>query len=66
MIKITNAAGRLIDFDAAANMMDNEISKSFGHGANFQTEQDFFDTYCVRHREVFGEEFEANKANPVW
>lgn len=65
MAKIINAARTEIDFDAAAKLMDDEISRSFEHGDGL-TEQEFFDVYCVEHRKKFGTVFEPNKANPVW
>jgi hypothetical protein len=68
MTKITNAAGREIDFEAAAALMDIDVAGSVDHGehGDGQTEQEFFDAYCEAHRARFGEEFEPNKANPVW
>ena len=65
MAKIINASGREIDFDAAAILMDNDISASFEHGDGL-TEQEFFDVYCLEHRRKYGEEFEPNKKNPTW
>ncbi len=65
MTTITNAAGKEIDFEAASNLMDNDLSADLDHGAGL-TEQEFFDAYCGKHRAKFGEEFEPNKANPVW
>lgn len=65
MTTITNAAGREIDFDAAATLMDNGIVAALGHGDGL-TEQEFFTDYCAMHWARFDEEFEPNKANPVW
>jgi hypothetical protein len=65
MTKIINSTGKEIDFDAAALLMDQEISASFEHGDGL-TEQEFFDVYCLEHRKKFGEEFEPNKPHPVW
>ena len=65
MAKIINAAHREIDFEAAAKLMDTELSESFEHGDGL-TEQEFFDAYCLAHRRKFGKVFEPNKANPVW
>jgi hypothetical protein len=65
MTNITNAHGRQIDFDAASKLMDEEISQ-FLDGIEFSGEQAYFHAYCNEHRTKFGEEFEPNKANPVW
>jgi hypothetical protein len=65
VITITNAAGRNIDFDAAAVLMDKEITDQIDRIGS-DGEQDFFDNYCALHLARFGEEFEPNKKNPVW
>lgn len=67
MTEITNAAGKKINFDAAAALMDEEITVTLGNGnMDGLTEQEAFDAYCAQHLAKFGEEFEPNKANPVW
>lgn len=66
MVTIKNAYGLEIDFDAAAALMDHDISAELGHGDGFASEQEFFDAYCAKHLAKFGEEFEPNKENPVW
>jgi hypothetical protein len=67
MTTVTNAHGLTIDFDAAANLMDDDIVSDLGDGHMAgMTEQEAFNAYCVAHLEKFGEEFEPNKANPVW
>ena len=65
MSTITNAAGKEIDFSAACALMDKEISDTLDD-ADIETDQAFFDAYCDKHREKFGDEFEPNKPNPVW
>lgn len=74
MRNIINAAGTDIDFDAAVELMDDGLRESLHSGGGDPTgsnatpgdEQQFFDWYCRLHAERFGEEFEANKRNPVW
>jgi hypothetical protein len=74
MREIINDHGTEIDFDAAVELMDDELRESLHNGDGDPTgsndrpgsEQQFFDWYCRLHREKFGEEFEPNKANPVW
>lgn len=65
MSTITNAAGRQIDFNAAAVLMDDDIVAELSY-LDGMSEQEAFERYCAYHREKFGEEFEPNKANPVW
>jgi hypothetical protein len=65
MSTIMNAAGRAIDFDAAAILMDKEITDALDN-EDLESEQAFFDAYCRAHELKYGEEFEPNKANPVW
>lgn len=65
MTTIVNAAGREIDFDAAAQIMDKELTDQIDRIGS-DSEQDFFSTYCALHYARFGEEFEPNKSNPVW
>ena len=66
MAKITNAAGTEIDFDAAVVLMDDEWREEVHMDLAPCTEQEFFDAYCHLHERKSGEEFEPNKANPVW
>jgi hypothetical protein len=66
MPKITNQAGTEIDFDAAVNLMDDGLREELHDELAPCSEQEFFGAYCDRHRRQFGDEFEPNKANPVW
>lgn len=58
---VTNACGKLVDFDLAVSMMDDEI-REVTHEEGYETEQEFFDAYCANHLEAFAEEFEFNKS----
>lgn len=66
MTKITNAAGTTIDFNAAANLMDDELREGLHDALAPTNEQAFFEAYCAAHLDKFGADFEPNKANPVW
>lgn len=74
MRTITNAAGTEIDFDAAVQLMDDDIREAIHFGDGDPTgsndrpgsEQQFFEWYSRLHAEKFGVEFEPNKRNPVW
>lgn len=65
MSKLINAAGTEIDLDAAINLMDRDIVSDLD-GNDFDSEAEWFAAYCAAHLAKFGEEFEPNKANPVW
>lgn len=53
--------GNEYDFDAAVNLMDDDIREEL-HDQRFlpHQHQEFFDAYVSRHREKFGEEFVVN------
>ena len=44
--------------------MDDEICGEIDYYNSPQTEQDFFDIYCKKHFQKFGETFEFDKACP--
>lgn len=46
-----------VDFEAAVNLMDDDIRESLHAELSPCTEQEFFDAYCKAHEEKFGEEF---------
>lgn len=62
---VFNAHMRVIDFDSAVELMDDDLREEL-HAEGVDTEQWFIDMYCQRHLEKYGEEFEPNKDNPVW
>lgn len=66
MTIITNEYGKEIDFSAAQVLMDEEITERLNRDSDMETEQMYFETYCAAHLAKYGEEFEPNKANPVW
>lgn len=63
--RIINEAGTEIDYDAAVNLMDDDLRERIHSELAPSTESEFFQAYCAAHREKFGEEFEPNKKNPV-
>lgn len=65
MNMVKNQYGREIDFDAAVNIMDDEVREQVV-ATDCDDDQDFFDVYCGYHLAKFGEIFEPNKENPVW
>lgn len=46
-----------VDFEAAVNLMDDEIRESLHAELAPCTEQEFFDAYCKAHEEKYGEKF---------
>lgn len=59
---VMNEHGVLIDFDAATNLMDDDLC-----GCIVEDDiQLFFNRYCDEHEKEFGEPFELSKDNPVW
>lgn len=53
--KVT-VAGRQVDFDAAVNLMDDELREQL-HAQGIESEQAFADAYAEAHAEKFGETF---------
>jgi hypothetical protein len=51
--------GHEIDFDAAVNLMDDDIREEL-HAQGIETEQAFLDAYTAAHRAKFGEDFVVN------
>ena len=47
-----------IDFDAAVNLMDDEIREALHAELAPCTEQEFLDAYCVEHQSKYGEPFQ--------
>lgn len=46
-----------VDFEAAVNLMDDEIREALHAELAPCTEQEFFDAYCKAHEEKYGEKF---------
>ena len=63
--KVTNDYGVEIDFDAAVELMDDEIREKL-NAEGIDNIQDFFDAYAEAHLEKFGEAWELDSPNPVW
>ncbi len=63
---VKNEHGTELDWEAAFNLMDYDISNELSYKFAPCSEQFFFDEYCKAHAEKFGEEFELSKKNPCW
>lgn len=66
MINVKNDFGVLIDFDTAVSLMDSDIVADFDCACDYDTEQEYFDAYCIAHYKKFGETWELDKPNPVY
>lgn len=66
MSKVTNANGYELDFDAAVQMMDDEIREAISAELAPCSDQEFFEAYEAAHAEKYGAEWELSKANPCW
>ena len=53
------ANGNTIDFDAAVELMDDDLREEIHAALAPCTEQEFLDEYVKRHEKKFGEEFKV-------
>jgi hypothetical protein len=63
---VINSSGKAIDFDAAVNIMDDEIRETLHNRQEWDSNQQFFSAYEKAHEKKHGEEWELSKPNPVW
>lgn len=56
MKKVIAKNGNEIDFEAAVELMDDEIREAL-HAEGYETEQEFFTAYEKAHAKKYGEEF---------
>lgn len=68
MKTVKNSYGVDINFEVAVNLMDDEIREALHNSGEYDEgdEQKFFDDYCKRHYEKYGEDFELAKRNPCY
>ncbi|MDL2216050.1 hypothetical protein LJB77_03235 [Ruminococcaceae bacterium OttesenSCG-928-N02] len=66
MGKVKNEHGQELQFEAAVNIMDDDIREALHMELAPCEEQEFFDAYCAKHIEKYGEDFEPNKHNGQW
>ena len=63
-MKVININGTEINYEAAVELMDDEIQESIC--GTVDTEQEFFTAYEKAHAEKYGEEWELSKENPCY
>ena len=61
---VINMNGTEINYEAAVELMDDEIRESICDTVD--TEQEFFTAYENAHAEKYGEEWELSKENPCY
>lgn len=61
---VINMNGTEINYEAAVELMDDEIMESIC--GNVDSEQEFFTAYEKAHTEKYGEEWELSKENPCY
>lgn len=65
-ILVVNASGQLIHYNAAVNMMDDDLREELHFELAPCTDQEFFEAYAKAHQEKFDEVWELSKNNPVY
>ena len=63
-MKVINMNGTEINYEAAVELMDDEIRQSIC--GTVDSEQEFFTAYEKAHAEKCGEEWELSKENPCY
>lgn len=63
---VVNLNGKQLDYEAAVQVMDDDLREELHGELAPCTEQEFFTAYELAHARRFGEEWELSKANPAW
>lgn len=63
---VTNSYGIEILYDAAANLMEGDLREEIHGEIAPYTKQEFFDEYCKRYKERYGEPWELDTAHPQY
>ena len=66
MTMVINSNGTAINYDAAVELMDDDLREEVAADLAPCTEQEFFAEYCKRHAAKFGETCELDKSNPTY
>jgi len=65
-VKVTNANGYEMDYDAAVSYMDDDIREDLHSHFQGETEQEFLTAYEAAHEAQFGEPWFLSAAHPIW
>ena len=64
---VVNEYGIVIDYEVAENLMDNDLREKIAFEMDLPvSDQEFFDEYCKKHEQEFGEVWEFAKENPCY
>ena len=66
MTTVISAYGHGINYQAAVDIMDDEIREELHGQDGLDTEQAFYDAYAAADLAEHGEEWELDSANPTW
>lgn len=66
MTMVINSNGVSINYDAAVELMDDNLREEVAADLAPCTEQEFFAEYAKRHAAKFGAEWELDKSNPIY
>lgn len=65
-MKVINMNGTEINYEAAVELMDDELREELHMDLAPCTDQEFFTAYEKAHAEKYGEEWELSKENPCY
>jgi len=63
---VINQYGKTLNYDAAVNLMDDDLREQLHTELAPCTNQDFFDAYVSAHAQKFGADWVLDDPNPVW
>lgn len=64
---IRNQYDVAVDFDAAVNLMDDDIREAIAATGDYDDDmQGFFDAYAAAHLDKYGAPWELDMPNPVY
>lgn len=63
---VKNSWGVEVYFNAAVELMDDDIRERLHMELAPCSEQEFFTAYCNEHQRIFGEGFALDTRNPVY
>lgn len=66
MVQVYNMYGTKIDYDAAVELMDDDLREHLHNEMSPCSKQDFFSAYEIAHINKFDEVWELSKEHPVY
>ena len=63
---VINQYGKSLYFEAAVNLMDDDLREQIHNDMAPCSNQEFFDAYVNAHAKKFGEDWVLDDQNPVW